>query len=111
MKRGRIRSRKFLKERTDAVLREAGRGNASLVLFGSRAGSRARAGSDYDLLVIVERDMTPEERIGLISRLRSRFAEEAVDADVIVKSRREVEYYRDKIGHVVRSALREGVLL
>ena len=34
-----------------------------------------------------------------------------IDADIIIKSKDEVEYYKDKIGSVVRSALKEGVPL
>ena len=43
--------------------------------------------------------------------LRRALADEGIDADIIIKSHDEVEYYRDKIGSVVRMAVLEGVAL
>ncbi len=34
-----------------------------------------------------------------------------IDSDIIIKSKDEADYYKDKIGSMVKSALSEGVAL
>jgi predicted nucleotidyltransferase len=80
-----------------------------IILFGSRARDDFSKGSDYDILVIVERTLSIEEKMRLSARLRKEFAQKGIDADIILKSHDEVEYYRNKIGSLVRTALKEGV--
>jgi len=47
----------------------------------------------------------------LSADLQKKLAAKGIDADVILKSQTEVRYYKDKIGSVVASALREGTAL
>jgi predicted nucleotidyltransferase len=80
-----------------------------IILFGSRARGDFSKRSDYDILVIVERTLSIEEKMKLSTHLRKELARKGIDADIILKSRAEVEYYKNKIGSVVRTALKEGV--
>lgn len=80
-----------------------------IILFGSRARGDFSKGSDYDILIIVERTLSIEEKMKLSTHLRKELAKKEIDADIILKSRAEVEYYKNKIGSVVRTALKEGV--
>ena len=82
-----------------------------IILFGSRARDDFSEGSDYDILIIVQKSLAIEEKMRLLARLRKELAKKGIDADIIIKSNDEVEYYRDKIGSVVRTALKEGVAL
>jgi predicted nucleotidyltransferase len=82
-----------------------------IILFGSRARDDFSTGSDYDILIIVQKNLTIEEKMRLLACLRKELAKKGIDADIIIKSNDEVEYYKDKIGSVVRTALKEGVAL
>jgi predicted nucleotidyltransferase len=82
-----------------------------IILFGSRARDDFSEGSDYDILIIVQKSLAIEEKMRLSGRLRKELAKKGIDADIIIKSSDEVEYYKDKIGSVVRTALKEGVAL
>ena len=82
-----------------------------IILFGSRARGNFSEGSDYDILIILRKALPIKEKIRLFTRLRRDLAKRGVDADIIIKSRDEVDYYKDKIGNVVRNALRDGVTL
>jgi predicted nucleotidyltransferase len=82
-----------------------------IILFGSRARGEATRWSDCDLLIVLNEDMSIPEKMILASSLRVKFAEKGIDADIILKSDKEVDYYRDKIGSVTREALKEGVVL
>jgi predicted nucleotidyltransferase len=84
-------------------------GCARCLVFGSRARGDDLPGSDYDLLVIMDNDLSGREKIRLASQLRERFAEKDIDADIIIKSRKEAEYYKDKTGHIVKHAMLEGI--
>ncbi len=82
-----------------------------MVLFGSRARGDFKEGSDYDILVIVEVPLTIKEKMRLTRLLRKRLAKIGIDADIIIKSEDEINYYKEKIGSVVRGALKEGKAL
>lgn len=84
---------------------------AEIILFGSRArGSEAKT-SDYDLLVIIERPITVAERMRCQSQIRKQLANHSILADVLVQSRIEVDQKKQLIGHIIRSAMREGIPL
>ncbi|HJH28030.1 MAG TPA: nucleotidyltransferase domain-containing protein [Methanophagales archaeon] len=82
-----------------------------LILFGSRARGDFSEGSDYDILIIVQKRLGIKEKMRLSARLRRELAKKGIDADIILKSNDEIDYYKDKIGSVVRNALKEGVAL
>ena len=82
-----------------------------LILFGSRARGDFSVRSDYDILIIVQKSLGIKEKMRLSARLRRELAKKGIDADIILKSNDEIDYYKDKIGSVVRSALKEGVAL
>ena len=82
-----------------------------IILFGSRARKDFSEESDYDILIILQDSISIKKKMRLSAKLRREIAKMGIDADIIIKSREEVEYYENKIGNIVRSALREGVAL
>jgi len=83
----------------------------TVILFGSRARGDFTLDSDYDILLVTRGQLTIREKMDLSASFRRRLARGGVDADVIVKSDAEVNYYRDKVGSLVKSAVEEGVAL
>ena len=82
-----------------------------IVLFGSRARGDFKERSDYDILVIIKVHLNIKEKMRLTGLLRKRLAKIGIDADIIIKSEDEINYYKEKIGSVVRGALKEGKAL
>lgn len=82
-----------------------------IVLFGSRARYDFIEKSDHDILVILKETFTIKEKMRVSGLLRKDLARVGIDADIIIKSKEEINYYRDKIGSVVRNALKDGVAL
>ena len=83
-----------------------------VILFGSYARGTATGDSDVDLLVIKSEPFENgvlrfNEGIKLYNAL-SRFD---VSKDILVYSRRRVEYWRDSLNNVVARALRDGRVL
>ena len=79
-----------------------------VILFGSHARGEAGRDSDVDLLVVMpfagsKRKKTVEVRLAVRGM--------GVAKDVFLVTPEELEFYRDAIGTIVRSALREGKVL
>ena len=79
-----------------------------IILFGSAARGDMTGDSDADLLVVVDqvehsRRLEGEVYVNLIGV--------RLPVDVIVVTRDDVERYKDKVGTIIRPALREGVVV
>jgi predicted nucleotidyltransferase len=79
-------------------LNEMGISSKKVILPGSRARGDSNRYSDYDILIITE-------------NIRDSLVKIQIPSDIIIKSEKEVKYYRDKIGSIVREALREGIVI
>jgi uncharacterized protein len=82
-----------------------------VILFGSRARGTYTDESDFDILLVLKRNTTLQRKIRLSTTLRKRFAENMIDADILVKDKKDINYLKDKTGSVVRNALIEGIEL
>lgn len=82
----------------------------SIILFGSRAREDYNEGSDYDFLIVINKDITYNERFNLIWRIRKRLAN-YIASDIIIKSNRKLSKEKDDKGLISYYALKEGVTL
>ena len=81
-------------------------------MFGSRARGDQDRFSDYDLLVITPLTFTPQEKIYWSTRLDRAIIEVAnVPVDLLLSSEEEVSQKQKLPGHIIRSAMREGIVL
>jgi predicted nucleotidyltransferase len=79
-----------------------------IILFGSHARGEADADSDLDLLVIASGVTHPRQES---TRIRRALRGLLVPVDVIVATPEQVMQYRDTIGLIYGTALREGKVL
>ena len=84
---------------------------AQVLLFGSHARGQADPDSDYDILVIAERSLEIKSKFALRTRIRKRLLERGIRCDVLIQSQQETQTKKELPGHIVRSALRDGVPL
>jgi len=82
---------------------------SEIILFGSRARNDANDSSDYDLLIISKSSIQADDRLRFQALIRKKLAVLNILADIIVQSRSDVELKKNFRGHIVRSALAEGV--
>ncbi|MBU4313915.1 MAG: nucleotidyltransferase domain-containing protein [Actinobacteria bacterium] len=101
----------MIKENVGHLLKEMLKGvnYKEIILFGSRARGDYSEKSDYDILIVMKNNLTIREKMELSSLLRKKLAKEGIDADLVIKSKEELNYYRTKIGSVVREVLKEGI--
>ena len=81
------------------------------ILFGSRARGEGSSSSDYDILVVLKDELSVREEMEIAKAIRAKLAKHLIPVDVLVASASEVEYLSSRVGNVIRSAVREGVVL
>lgn len=85
---------------------------ARTILFGSRARGEQDRFSDYDLLIITPTTFTPQEKIDWSSRLdRAIVGAIKAPVDILLNSEEEIRQKQELPGHIIRSAIREGIPL
>ncbi len=83
-----------------------------VLLFGSRARGDYDRFSDYDLLIITPTTLSHKEKIDWSSRL-DRAIVKAIHApvDLMLNSEEEIKQKQELPGNIIRSAIREGMVL
>ena len=84
---------------------------AQILLFGSHARGQAAPDSDYDILIIVDRPLDIHTKFALRTHIRKQLLERGIRCDILIQSDQEIQRKKELPGHIVRSALREGVPL
>jgi len=84
---------------------------AQVLLFGSHARGQADPESDYDILIITGQPLDMKNKFALRTLLRKRLLEKGIRSDVLIQSEQETRTKKELPGHIVRSALRDGVPL
>ncbi len=83
-----------------------------ILLFGSRARGDHDHYSDYDLLIITPVTFTSLEKIYWSTRLdRAIIDAIRVPVDLLLNSEEEIRQKQELPGHIIGSAIREGVAL
>lgn len=82
-----------------------------IILFGSRSRGDYNGISDYDIIVVSDKNIDIKAKRRYASLIRKELAVMGIHVDVLVKTEMDMFYYQDKIGSVVREAMRDGVTL
>jgi predicted nucleotidyltransferase len=86
--------------------------NCDIILFGSWANGKNNKDSDIDLLLVTSYEMAPREKISTATKLNKLLVQKLRKPfDILINSKREVEIKKTLPGHVVRTAIREGLLI
>ncbi|HOK79739.1 MAG TPA: nucleotidyltransferase domain-containing protein [bacterium] len=85
--------------------------DAQIILFGSRARGDYKENSDYDIMVIIEQELNIKDKRQYSSYIRKKLIEKRILADVLIRTKKDANYYQDKIGSITRIALLKGVRL
>jgi len=82
-----------------------------IFLFGSQARGTARPDSDWDLYVIVNRDLTFAGRRRLTAEIKRELARQRIPNDVLLKSNKQFQAAKAYPGHIAYTVAQEGVNL
>lgn len=82
-----------------------------VILFGSRSRGDSNQNSDYDVMVVSEKNLDVKAKRCHASLIRKMLAVAEIPVDVHVKTENDISYYKDKIGSTVREAVKDGIAL
>ncbi len=83
-----------------------------IILFGSRARGDFREDSDWDLLVVIDRDITFSHKREILGNIYKMLAKvEGASYEVIIISQRKFDELKNYVGTLMYEAEREGILL
>jgi uncharacterized protein len=85
--------------------------NAEVNLFGSRARNNAAPDSDYDILIIIEKELTPGEKLPIKTIIRKELLELNIRVDILIQSHNEITIKKKLPGHIIKGILKESVPL
>jgi predicted nucleotidyltransferase len=79
-----------------------------VILFGSRAKGTPKEDSDWDFLVIIDKDLDRNTKLEMIVKIKRRMALLKIPNDIIINSIREFEERKENVGYIAYYASREG---
>ena len=82
-----------------------------ILLFGSRARGTAHPDNDWDLYVIVNRDLTFADRRRLTTEIKRELARLRIPNDVLLKSNKQFHAAKAYPGHIAYTVARESIPL
>jgi len=82
-----------------------------VLLFGSRARNEANAHSDYDVMLIVSENIEIHKKMQYKALFRKMMVKYGLIADVFIESEEELQEKSAFLGHIVRTAVKEGIYL
>jgi predicted nucleotidyltransferase len=92
-------------------LEKQGLNAVKIILFGSRARGDFRPDSDWDFLVVIDKDMDRDEKRGIILQIKRQMAGLRIPNDIIINSFRQMQERANDVGYITYYALKEGVEL
>lgn len=85
--------------------------DCQILLFGSRARNDNVKYSDYDFLIITKENIETSKKRNYKSQIRKILAQQKIPADILIQSESEVEIKKNIIGHIIRQAVKEGIII
>jgi len=82
-----------------------------VLLFGSRAKNLASEQSDYDIMLIVREELPIREKMFYKALFRKMTVKHELITDVFIESETEIKVKSTFFGHIVRTAIKEGIYL
>jgi len=85
--------------------------DAEVLLFGSHARNDASGDSDYDILLVTQTQLSPREKLPLRTKIRKSLLLIGIHSDILIQSNLEIDRKKNLPGHIVRTILKEAILL
>lgn len=80
-----------------------------ILLFGSRVRGDFKLDSDWDFYVIVEQNLTRDEKWEIILEIKRRLAKLKIPNDIFINSQTEVNQRKNDVGCLTYYVLKEGI--
>ena len=84
---------------------------AEVMLFGSRSRDNAGPDSDYDVLIVTDKELSAEDKISFRTKIRKELLKEGIRSDILIQSQKDIEKKKRMPGHVIRNIFKEAIML
>ena len=91
------------------VLEEKGIKVKKIILFGSRAKGDFKQDSDWDLMIVTDRNLSFLEKRKIIAEMQRRLAKLKIPNDIILKSEQQFDTMKNYVGCMSYYASKEGL--
>ncbi len=92
-------------------LEKQGLNPVKIILFGSRARGDFNSDSDWDFLVVVDKDINRNKKRDIILQIKRRLASLRIPNDIVINSFEQMQEKANDVGYITYYALKEGVEL
>jgi len=83
----------------------------NIILFGSMARGDYEKDSDYDFLVVVDKEVNGDEMLTLYSKISKKLSKYGIYCDVITHSKDKFNETKDNVAHIDYYALKNGKVI
>ena len=80
-----------------------------IILFGSRATGNFNENSDYDILIIINKNLHIKKRRKFAHLIRKELAKFKLPVDIIIKNVKQIKKYNQNSGYIVDEAIINGI--
>lgn len=98
-------AKKVIKQEVESV----GLRVEKIILFGSRARGDYKGDSDWDFLILLNKELPPKEKRKLRSKLSVKLLRMGIDCEIILKSKQSYQIDKNIVNTISYSASLEGV--
>lgn len=100
-----------IKERISTALKENGIDKYTIYLFGSRAKGTAKEGSDFDILITIDKEISGRDAFKIYSKALWSLRGLKNSFDIIIKSKKDFNEEKDISGALLNDIKKEVVVL
>ena len=101
--------KKIIAKIINDVLEEKGIKVKKIILFGSRAKGDFKQDSDWDLMIVTDRNLSFLEKRKIIAEMQRRLAKLKIPNDIILKSEQQFDTMKNYVGCMSYYASKEGL--
>jgi len=91
------------------ILEKEGIEVKKIILFGSRARGNFKKDSDWDLMVVINKNLSFLEKRKIIAEMQRRLAKHKIPNDIILKSEQQFDTMKNYVGCISYYASKEGL--
>ena len=91
------------------ILEKEGIEVKKIILFGSRARGNFKKDSDWDLMVVINKNLSFLEKRKIIAEMQRRLAKHKIPNDIILKSEQQFDTMKNYVGCISYYVSKEGL--
>ncbi|MBP7791767.1 MAG: nucleotidyltransferase domain-containing protein [Candidatus Goldbacteria bacterium] len=83
----------------------------NIILFGSRAKGNFTSGSDWDFLIVIDKEIENDVKRAIKGEIRKKLVYSDILADILIISEKTFNDNKDDIGQITYYAVKDGILV